>query len=211
MPRRRVPLPARVGLTAFVAVLIPAYWWVYGPANLLYFCDVAAVLTAVGFWFQSPLLVSMQAVAILVPQTVWVADFTATLFGRRLLGMTDYMFNPAYPQWVRALSLFHGWLPFLLLWAVHRVGYDRRALKYQTLAGVALLLVCYFAFAPPGTPAGGRRKPFNVNYVYGPDAKTRQTRLAAPAWFAVVVTVAVLGMFVPAHLALRQTMPPPRT
>ena len=31
------------------------------------------------------------------------------------LGMAGYMFDPKLPLFVRGLSLFHGWLPFLLL------------------------------------------------------------------------------------------------
>ena len=170
---------------------------------------MAALLTAGGLWLQSPLLLSMQAVGILVPQTVWVADFLARLLGFRFLGMTGYMFDPAYPQWVRGVSLFHGWLPLLLLWAVRRVGYDRRALGVQTVFGMALLLVCYAAFAPPGT-VGGRRPAVNINYVYGPDAKRQQHWMPPAAWLALVTAVAVVGMFVPAHLLLRRVAPRPQ-
>ena len=58
--------------------------------------------------------------------------------------MTTYMFDPAIPLFVRGLSPFHGWLPFLLLWLVARLGYDRRAFGAQTVLGIAVLLVCYF-------------------------------------------------------------------
>jgi len=209
MHRGRIPLWVRVGYSAFIAVLVPAYWRTYGPANFLQVCDVAAGVTLVGLWAQSRLLLSVEAVAILVPQTVWVVDFAGRLAGFRGLGLTDYMFNPAYPRWIRGLSLFHGWLPILLLWAVRRLGYDRRALGIQTVAGAALLLTCYAAFAPPGT-VGGRRPVANVNYVYGVRQDRPQRWMPPAAWLAVVVAVAVLGMFVPAHLLLRRFAPPPR-
>ncbi len=206
---RRIPLAVKVGMSAFVAVLVPGYWAAYGPGNLLYFCDVAAIVTAVGLWAESPLLLGTQAVAVLVPQAAWVADFGATMCGRRLLGMTAYMFNPGVPRWVRGLSLFHGWLPVLLLWAVRRVGYDRRSLPVQIGFGLALLLGCYLAFAPPGT-VGGRRPVGNFNFVYGPDPKRRQAWVPADAWVGVVMAVAVAGMFVPADLLLRRWAGPPR-
>jgi hypothetical protein len=200
---RRIPLWVKLAYSAFIAALVPGYWFTYGPTNFLFFCDVAALLTCVGLWLESPLLLGMQGVAILVPQTVWVIDFAGHLLGRPVLGMTGYMVDPKYPLWVRGLSLFHGWLPILLLWAVRRLGYDRRSLPAQVAFGLALLLACYLAFAPPGS-AGSSRPVGNINYVYGPDNKRQQTWMPPALWLAVVMAVAVLGMFVPAHLVLRR-------
>jgi hypothetical protein len=36
------------------------------------------------------------------------------------------MFQPEIPPPLRALSLFHCWMPFLLLWLVYRLSYDAR-------------------------------------------------------------------------------------
>ena len=57
-------------------MLVPVYWYYYGPTNFLYFCDVALFITLAGIWLESPLLVSMCAVGILAPQALWVLDFT---------------------------------------------------------------------------------------------------------------------------------------
>jgi hypothetical protein len=46
--------------------------------------------------------------------------------GFHVAGMTSYMFNPHSALFLRGLSLFHGWLPFLLCYLVFRLGYDRR-------------------------------------------------------------------------------------
>jgi hypothetical protein len=43
------------------------------------------------------------------------------------------MFDRRLSRFVRALSLFHVWLTPVLLLVVSRTGYDRRALKYQTV------------------------------------------------------------------------------
>ena len=45
-PLRPVPLPLRLAYSAFMAVLIPVYWYFYGPTNFLYFCDLALILTS---------------------------------------------------------------------------------------------------------------------------------------------------------------------
>jgi hypothetical protein len=117
----RIPFWLKLAYTAFLAVLIPVYWVNYGPTNFLYFCDVALLLTLVGIWRESPLLISLPAVGILLPQALWCADFAVNLFGGHLAGLTDYMFDPNRSLFLRGLSLFHGWLPFLLFYLVRRL------------------------------------------------------------------------------------------
>jgi hypothetical protein len=42
----------------------PVYLRNYGPTNFLYFCDVAPIITLVGIWVESPLLILSCAVGI---------------------------------------------------------------------------------------------------------------------------------------------------
>ena len=67
-PNRRIPTWLKVAYSVFVAILVPIYWVTYSPWNFLYFCDVALLVTAVAIWIENPLLISMQAIAITVPQ-----------------------------------------------------------------------------------------------------------------------------------------------
>src|SRR5918996_6228941 len=123
-------LPPWIALaaTAFVAVLVPVYWKIYGPTNFLWFSDIALGSTVAALWLESPLLASMTVLAIGLPETAWNLDFFWRLAsGRGLFGMADYMFDPKIPRFVRALSLFHIWMPALLLWMVARLGDERRA------------------------------------------------------------------------------------
>ncbi len=201
MGTRRIPLAVKVAYTAFVAVMVPYYWHAYGPQNFLYFCDVAVLVTLVGLWRESRFLLSLEAVAILVPQTLWLADFAVGLCGHRLLGLTDYMRDPGLPLFVRGLSLFHGWMPVLLLGCLARVGYDRRAFGAQVVVGTAVLLASYAALAPPGH-VGGRRPAANVNYVYGLDEHHAQTALPPLAWVGLLAAAMPVAMYLPAHLLL---------
>src|SRR5436189_5590297 len=105
--RHRIPLAPKLAYTAFVAVLVPYYWVTYTPWNFLYFCDVALLMTLVALWREDPLLASIPAVGITLPQLFWVLDF---LTGGRVIGLAAYMFDPKYPPFGRPLSLFHGWL-----------------------------------------------------------------------------------------------------
>lgn len=124
----RVPKLVKLAYTAFVAVLVPVYWHYYGPTNFLYFCDVALLLTVIAIWPENALILSMCAVGILIPQAVWVIDFTLNAAGVSLTGMTDYMFDASRSLFLHLLSLFHGWLPFLMVYLIGKTGYDRRAL-----------------------------------------------------------------------------------
>src|SRR4051812_49728697 len=164
-PASRLPLWLKLAYTVFMAVLLPVYWANYGPTNFLYFCDVALLISLVGIWIESPLFVSMCAVGILASQALWVVDFLSNLFGWPLTGMTDHMFAADHSMFLRSLSLFHGWLPFLLVYLVWRVGYDPRGPPaWNALAGV-LVLVCFFFFPPP-RPAS-RLAPVHNQYLLG--------------------------------------------
>jgi hypothetical protein len=142
----RVPTALKLAYTAYVAVLVPVYWHYYGPTNFLYFCDVALILTLIAIWREDALLVSMCSVGIVLPQMFSVADFLG-----HVTGMTDYMFDLTHSLFLRLLSLFHGWLPFLLIYLVWKIGYDRRArLLDRARLGAAVDLLLPDAAADPG-------------------------------------------------------------
>ena len=201
---RRIPLWLKLAYTGFMAVLIPVYWSNYGPTNFLYFCDMALILTLAGLWAENRLLVSMSAVGILAPQALWVVDFGARLTGHPFLGMTDYMFDGHHSLFLRGLSLFHGWLPFLLVVLVARLGYDRRALPAWTALALALCLISYFFLPPAGAQAPGSLTPVNVDYVFSLDDAKPQTWMSPGAYLLVVMAALPALFFVPTHFALRR-------
>jgi hypothetical protein len=200
----RVPLWLKLVYTAFMAVLIPVYWYYYGPTNFLYFCDVALILTLIGIWIESPLLISMCAVGIVLPQTIWVIDFVVRIFGVSLLGMTDYMFKDT-SVFLRGLSLFHGWIPFLLTYLVAVLGYDRRAFLAWTVLAWVLILICFFFMPPPNPNAG--LTPVNINYVWGPSDDAAQTWVSPGVWFLGLMVGMPLLLFLPVHLLFSRIMP----
>jgi hypothetical protein len=187
VPARRIPMVLKLALTAFVAVQVAFYWSAYGPTNFLYFCDVALFLTLISVLTEKALPASMAAVGILLPQFLWVIDFVGTLFGHPLVGMTGYMFQDTQPLYARAISLFHGWLPFLLLYVVSRLGYDRRALPAWTVAAWGLMLIAYFLLPAPPAPVDQPNLPVNVNYVYGTSDDKAQEWMPPLAWLGVMM------------------------
>jgi hypothetical protein len=90
---RHIPLWLKLAYTAFMAVLVPVYLRNYGPTNFLYFCDlaliIALIITLVGIWIESPLLVSICAVGVIASQTLWVIDFLSNLIDHPLTGLTQ--------------------------------------------------------------------------------------------------------------------------
>ena len=126
------PLWVRWVSLAWLAVWIPVYALYWGWANFLHLCDVAVLLTCIGFARGDVLLLSSQAVSSLIGDLLWCLDASWTLFSNRhLTGGTEYMWDTRFPLWVRLLSLFHVVLPMLLLAALSRTGYDHRALRLQ--------------------------------------------------------------------------------
>jgi hypothetical protein len=201
----RVPLWLKLVYTAFMTVLIPVYWHYYGPTNFLYFCDITLILLVAAIWTENALLVSMGCVGILVPQAFWVFDFLVNLMGYSLTGMTDYMFDSTHSLFLRLLSLFHGWLPFLLVYLVWRLGYDRRALPAWTGLFAVDILVCFYLMPAP-TPHPGLT-PVNINYVWGLRDTAAQTWLPPNIWFMGLLLGIPVFVFAPTHFLLAAIMP----
>jgi hypothetical protein len=189
-----------------MAVLVPVYWRSYGPTNFLYFCDVALFMTLVALWFENPLWASMPLVGIFLPQLLWQVDFIAGLIGVSVFGMTDYMFDEARPIFLRGLSLFHFWLPLLLLWLVFRLGYDRRALPAWTVLSWVLVLVCYWLMPPPIMKElrAYPDQPVNINYVYGLKDDVAQSWMPQGLYVVCLMAFLPICLYLPTHLMLRK-------
>ncbi|HNC99699.1 MAG TPA: hypothetical protein PKW90_26460, partial [Myxococcota bacterium] len=155
-------------------------------------------------WLESSLLASMAAVGILVPQVLWCADFAAHLAGFLLTGMTNYMFDAERSLFLRGLSLFHGWLPFLLVLLVARLGYHRQAWRAWTATAWTLMTVCFLWMPRPGAVLANPKAAVNINYVFGMSDTGPQTWMPEWAWFGLLMVGLPLAIYLPTHLALRR-------
>ena len=193
MPHTRPPIPLwiRLGYTGFIAVWLPVYWIYHGPANFLWLCNLGNFLILVGLWTASPLLMSWQAVGLLAVQLGWLLDVAGRLtLGFHPFGGTEYMFDAATPLAVRALSLYHAALPVLLLFCVHRLGYDRRAIWWQCAMTWLVLPVGFFWFEDR-----------NLNMVRAPFHRPL-TVLPKEVWFAACFALYPLALYLPSHCLL---------
>ena len=165
-----IPISLKLAYTLFVCLLVPIYWRQYGPVNFLWFSDIALLVLVPALWLESPLLISMMALAVVLPELAWNVDYFFRLAtGVSLIGLTSYMFDATIPPFIRGLSLFHVALPVILIWMLSLLGYDGRALLWQTLVAAAVLPLSYFLSNPRE----------NVNWVYGLGEKP-QTKVPAP-------------------------------
>src|SRR5260370_33089019 len=81
---------------------------------------------------ESRLILSWQAVGLLVFQTLYVVDLiTALVLRIHPIGGTAYMFDPTIPFPVQLLGLYPLAVPLLLLSPVQRLAYHPHALKCQ--------------------------------------------------------------------------------
>lgn len=186
-----MPLWLKASYTVYAAVTAAVYMRKYPLWNFLWFSDIALIVTVPALWLESSLLSSMMLLSILLPEIAWNLGFFGRLLtGKRFGGLTDYMFDASKPLYLRGLSLFHVFLPAILVWMVARLGYDDRALAAQTLVACIVLPLCYFITDP---------KRDNVNGVFGWNS-TPQTRMHPLAWLGLAMLVFSLGIYVPTHL-----------
>ena len=185
-----IPIGLKITYTVFVCALLPIYWRQYGPANFLWFSDIALFALVPALWLENALLVSTMGISVVFFEALWNADFFSRLLtGKSLIGLSAYMFDPKIPLLIRGLSCFHIVLPLLLLWTVHRLGYDQRAFVWQTVVALVVLPISYLVSNPQE----------NVNWVYGFGQKP-QTILPAPLFVILLMLLFPLAIYLPTHL-----------
>jgi hypothetical protein len=188
-PGFAIPLWLKLGYGVAVPVIVAAYWRAYGPANFLWFSDIALICTAAAVLFDNALLASMPAVGVLPLELLWTADFLA---GGRLIGLAAYMFDAKLSRLLRALSLFHLALPPTLIYLLHGLGYDPRAFPAQ----VALMWVALAVTYLTGPHAD------NINWAFGLGPERRRG-LPPLLYLAVEMLAIAVGVALPMHLLLR--------
>jgi hypothetical protein len=185
-----IPLGLKVVYTIFVCALVPIYWREYGPANFLWFSDIALLALVPALWLENALLVSMLAISVVFFEALWNVDFFFRVTtGKSLIGLSAYMFDSKIPLFIRGLSCFHIVLPLLLLWMLHRLGYDHGAFLWQTIVALVVLPLSYRV----------SNAQENVNWVYGLGENPRRI-LPAPLFVILLMLLFPLAVYLPAHL-----------
>ena len=192
----RFPVWLNVLVTVYVLIFIPVYWVERGPANFLWFCDIALFITVFALWYESRLLASINAIGILLPELAWNLDFFFRLItGNHLFGLqgTAYMFTSAAPMSIRVLSLFHLFLPILVIWMLYRLGYDNRAFLVQTLIAWIVLPISCWVSSPSA----------NINWIFGLGSQP-QTWMPPYLFVIVLMVFFPVCVYLPTHLLLNR-------
>ena len=190
----KIALSLKLTYSIFVSWVIPIYWKQYGPANYLWFSDVALILLVPALWLESKLFFSALAVSVVLLELLWNVDFFVRLLTRsQLVGLSDYMFDSTISRSIRALSLFHVFLPAILIWYVYRLGYDSRAFLVQTFSAWVVLLLSFFLTKPKD----------NINWVYG-FGKKPQTRVPKVIHLLLLMLGLPVLVYLPSHLVLKR-------
>jgi hypothetical protein len=194
----KIPLWLKVGWTVWLSVWAPVYWRQYGAQNFLFFCDIGNFLIAMGLWSESRVILSWQAVGLIVFQTLYAIDLIgAALFRYHIIGGTDYMFDQNVSFFVRLLGLYHLIVPPLLLWCVRHLGYDGRAWKLQTLTAWIVVPINFFW-----------RPQYNVNWARG----IGHEQHLVPGWLYLAADLSVVPLVIywPTYLVLKRWAARPR-
>lgn len=183
----RISLWLKIPYTIMVLTIIPIYWYKYGPSNFLWFSDIALISTAFALWTENKLIVSMMAISVAPIDLVWSLDFMA---GGPFV--TQYMFDSATPLYLRALSLFHVPLPFVIVYCVYKLGYTSRALPMQIALIISVLLFTYY-FAPVQA---------NINWVHGMGAEPQS--LLHPLLYLFLLMSVMILIALPMHFLMKK-------
>lgn len=177
----------------------------YGSSyGLLWFCNVGLILITIGLWSENRLLISMVAVGNVPWLLLWCVHVVVRLVGLMFQsgaidGPASYMFNSDYPLYARILSVYHCWLPFVVLFVLYKIGYDTRAIIYQTLLAWILIIAAYLTVPDANTPAG------NVNMVFGYTVDRDPVLWTSrPVWIAILMVCCPALLYLPAHLFYRR-------
>lgn len=193
LPENQISIWIKIAYTLFVLALIPIYWKHWGPANFLWFSDIALFLTVIALWMESQLLASMMAVGVLLPELYWNIELIVRLLtGKKLAGLTDYMWNKKHPLYLRLLSLFHVILPVMLILMLIQFGYAPSAIYYQTVFAWIILFLCY-KLTPPSA---------NINWTFGL-GNSPQHKIPSKHFLLLIMAAYPLFIFLPTHLLLQ--------
>lgn len=196
--QRSIPIGVRLAAAVFLFVWVPVYWHYWGPTNVFFLCDLAVLLGCIGLAIQSALLISSQALAISFVSLFWIFDVGwHLLFGTSFIGGTDYMFDQNYPLWLRLISLYHLILPVILVWAISRLGYDRRAFRFECILA-AIAILCSRASDPS----------LNINFAYSAPIFHRQLG-SASVHLVLTFLATALVLYAPVHYLFRRLFAPP--
>lgn len=183
-----------LGCFLLVSYILIAVAWCrrYDARQLLWFCDVAVLMTALGLLFRSPLLVMAQLAAVVFYHSVWNIDFWLILIlGYAPVGSTSYMFYSDLGLLEKSLSLFtHVFIVPVALFGVYNLGAPNRAWLLQWVQTSIIFLLTYLFTIPEE----------NINRMFGVEIIGVSPASINPIlYYALMVTVPPFVVYLPTN------------
>lgn len=124
-------------LTYWILDFINIVFIIHKPEYLLWYSNAGLLLTSIALLRRSPLLISIMFCALFVLESIWIIDFLAQiLLKKRILGITNYLFESTFNKKDFAMSMYHLLIPPSLLYAI---------LKTKTINGYSWLGALMYA------------------------------------------------------------------
>jgi hypothetical protein len=187
----RIALWVKLSYSLMALIVLPIYWLRYEPEHFLWFSDIALIVMIYALWRESKLATSTMAVGVLALEFVWLLDFIS---GGNIIGLAKYMFEDELETHMKTLSLFHIPLLAVIIYALVKLGYDKRGLWAQIILSIIVLPLTYF-WADPADE--------NINWVFGPGSKPQQT-LPPLQYLALLMLTLPVAVYLPTHLLLKK-------
>ncbi|MDR5874671.1 hypothetical protein [Vreelandella gomseomensis] len=187
-----VPRWLKLAFTLWILIWAPSYVVLLGAQNFFWLCNVASFLLLAAMWREQRTLMSMQWLAVAMVGSLWSLDVTtAALTGVHPIGGTEYMFDTEHPTMAKAMSLYHVVLPLVAGIGVAKLGYSRRALRWQTLLTWVVVPLSYLL-----TEAER-----NINWVHGPFGQP-QDSLDPLLYLFLLMLIWPAVVYLPVHLLM---------
>lgn len=189
------PLWLKLVALLFLCFFVSYSWKNYGLQNFLWFSCLGVICTVTALWLENRLLASMMLLSTFIADEIgWGGDFLFRLiFGWHPFNATTYMFDHRLSLYGRAISLYHFYIPILLVWMVYKLRYDTRAIVAQTLFSSIVLLLSFTVTNPAS----------NINWVFGVGP---QPQTFVPAWLYLIGEMVFIPVvfYLPVHLMLKK-------
>lgn len=193
--RAKLPLWLKLVALLFLCIFVSYSWKNYGLQNFLWFSCLGVILSVTALWLENRLLASMMLLSTFIADEIgWGGDFVFRLiFGWNPYNATNYMFDHRLSLFGRAISLYHFYIPILLVWMVHKLRYDTRAIVAQTLYAMLVLFLSFTVTNPAS----------NINWVFGVGP---QPQTYVPAWLYLVGEMVFIPVvfYLPMHFLLKK-------
>ncbi len=155
----------------------------YGPFNVLWSCNAAFLVGVVGYAIRNRLMFDCAMVLLFIPCVAWSIDLAGgELFGFWLFGGTHYMLDHSISPVLRFLSLYHVFVPLVVLVYAcqHRLRYD--VLAYAV--GLWIVVLCLSIVQSAD----------NLNFVNGKNGALTGSALFAWRYFLGTGGIAVIAL-----------------